>query len=88
MNYLYSQPCFMLSQCSFPSILYSRPFVAMDTTEPYFVRLPTIILSEVVTFMKGVVNSQSSDWKEILDRVLEKEHNQAFKISEDKHLPF
>jgi hypothetical protein len=60
----------------------------MDTTEPYFVRLPTIILSEVVTFMKGVVNSQSSDWKEILDRVLEKEHNQAFKISEDKHLPF
>jgi hypothetical protein len=45
--------------------------VAVDTPCPYFVRLPEITLSEVVTFMEDDPHSQSLDWRELLDNVLE-----------------
>jgi hypothetical protein len=66
-------------------ILLAIPF-AIDTPNPYFVRLPKITLSEVVTFIKDDVNSPSSDWRETLDKVLEEQHNYPFEIQPT--LPF
>lgn len=64
-------------------ILSSIPF-AVDTTNPYFIRLSKITLSEVVTFAED----QSLDWRDALDKVLEKQHNSAFEFSPDTPLPF
>ncbi|KXG50185.1 Alcohol acetyltransferase [Penicillium griseofulvum] len=62
--------------------------VATDTPNPYFVRLPKIILNEVVTFIKHDVTSPSSDWSETLDKVLEEEHNHPFEVKPNTTLPF
>ncbi|KAJ6137188.1 Alcohol acetyltransferase [Penicillium samsonianum] len=68
-------------------ILSAIPF-AIDTPNPYFVRLPKITLSEVVTFMEDEANSPSSDWTEILDKVLQDQHNCPFEIQPKGSLPF
>lgn len=65
-------------------ILSAIPF-AVDTPNPYFIRLPKIVLSEVVTFVK---DDSSSDWIEILDEVIEEQHNRPFDIQLNKNLPF
>jgi hypothetical protein len=68
-------------------ILSAIPF-AIDTPNPYFVRLPNIRLSEVVAFMEDDATSPRSDWREILDNVLEEQHNCPFEIQPNKTLPF
>ncbi|CAG8908817.1 unnamed protein product [Penicillium egyptiacum] len=68
-------------------ILSAIPF-AIDTPNPYFVRLPKITLSEVVEFMEDDTNSPSSDWGEILHKVLEEQHNCPFGVQPNKTLPF
>ncbi|KAL3472736.1 hypothetical protein BJX99DRAFT_210569 [Aspergillus californicus] len=67
-------------------ILSAVPF-AVDTPNPYFVRLPTITLSEVVTFVKDA-HPPSLDWEEVLDKVLEEQHNRPFEIQPNRNLPF
>ncbi|KAJ6178288.1 Alcohol acetyltransferase [Penicillium mononematosum] len=68
-------------------ILSAIPF-AIDTPNPYFVRLPRITLSEIVTFIKDDVNLPNSDWIEVLDKVLEEQHNCPFEVQPSKTLPF
>ncbi|KAJ5410651.1 Alcohol acetyltransferase [Penicillium crustosum] len=68
-------------------ILSAVPF-AVETPNPYFVRLPKIKLSEVVIFMEEEANSPSLDWREILDKVLEQQHNCPFEIQPKDSLPF
>jgi Alcohol acetyltransferase len=62
--------------------------LAVDTTSPYWVRVPEITLTEIVTFAEDDLHSQSSDWQVALDKVIEEQHNSAFKFSPDHPLPF
>ncbi|KAE8379873.1 hypothetical protein BDV26DRAFT_303344 [Aspergillus bertholletiae] len=71
-------------------LIWKHPIVsavplAVDTTCPHFVRLPSITLSKVVTFIEDDDGSKSSDGREYLDHVLEEQHNRPF---EDQTLPF
>ncbi|KAL4992678.1 hypothetical protein BDW68DRAFT_173066 [Aspergillus falconensis] len=69
------------------SILSAVPLGA-GTPNPYFARLPKIVLNEVVTFVEEDSGSPNSDWQEILDRVLEQQHNLPFETQSIKSLPF
>ncbi|CAI7600544.1 unnamed protein product [Penicillium viridicatum] len=68
-------------------ILSAIPF-AINTPNPYFVRLPKIKLSEVVFLMEEEANSPSSDGTETLDMVLQEQHNCPFEIDPKRPLPF
>ncbi|KAJ5615000.1 hypothetical protein N7537_000114 [Penicillium hordei] len=68
-------------------ILSAIPF-AIDTPNPYFVRLPKITLSEVVSLMEEEANPSSSDGRETLDKVLQEQHNCPFEIDPKRPLPF
>lgn len=48
---------------------------ATETTKPYFVRLPTLDLDHVVSFFEDDANEE---WRDFVDKVLEKEHNTPF----------
>lgn len=62
--------------------------LAIETPDPYFVRLHQIALSEVVTFVEEDANPPSPDWQEILDKVLEEQHNCPFEVQSNRTLPF
>jgi hypothetical protein len=62
--------------------------LAIETPDPCFVRLPKISLSEVVTFVEEDANPPSPDWKTIIDRVLEEQHNCPFEAQSNGTLPF
>lgn len=62
--------------------------LAAETPNPYFARISKINLSQVVTFVKEDVNHPSSNWEEILDKVLEEQHNRPFEIQSNQPLPF
>ncbi|KAF7592547.1 hypothetical protein BBP40_012771 [Aspergillus hancockii] len=62
--------------------------VDVDTPNPSFVRLPSIILSEVVTFVDNKSHSRSSDWRKELDNVLEEQHNCLFEDLPKQLRPF
>jgi hypothetical protein len=62
--------------------------LAIETPDPYFVRLPKIALSEVVTFVEEDANPPSSDWQETIDKVLEEQHNCPFEVQSNRTLPF
>ena len=68
-------------------ILSAIPF-AVDTSNPFFIRLPKITLSDILTFMEDDAHATSSDWKDILNKVLEEQHNRLFEIQSNKRLPF
>jgi hypothetical protein len=62
--------------------------VALQTPNPYFVRLPEIVLDKAVTFVEEDASSSSSDWQEVLDKVLEQQHNQPFESQPTEAVPF
>lgn len=66
-------------------ILLAIPF-AVGTPDPYFVRLPRITLSEVVSFMEDEANFPSSDERHTLDKVLQEQHNFPFEIDPKRPL--
>ncbi|KAJ5693605.1 hypothetical protein N7536_004017 [Penicillium majusculum] len=68
-------------------ILSAIPF-AIGTPDPYFVRLPKITLSEVVSSMEEEANFPSSDERQALDKVLQEQHNCPFEIDPKRPLPF
>lgn len=68
-------------------ILSAIPF-ATGTPNPYFVRLPKITLSEVVSLREEEANSPRSDGRETLDKVLQEQHNCPFEIDPKRPLPF
>jgi NRPS condensation-like uncharacterized protein len=68
-------------------ILSAIPF-AVDIPNPYFLRLPKITLNDAVTFVKYDAHPPGSDWRDVLDKFLEEQHNCPFKIQPNKDLPF
>lgn len=61
---------------------------AMNTKEPYFIRLTKIDLKQAVRFVEDEFRTENTDWREFVDKVLEKEHNTTFESRNDADLPF
>lgn len=62
--------------------------LAVETPNPYFVRLPEIRLDEVVTFVTRNVDASNPYWRETLDKTLEEQHNSPFLFDRERPLPF
>ncbi|KAL3440278.1 alcohol acetyltransferase [Aspergillus insuetus] len=62
--------------------------VAVETPNPYFVRLPEIKLSEVVTFASDDAYSGGPSRRDYLDDMIEQEHNHPFDGSLNRTRPF
>ncbi|KAL2842401.1 alcohol acetyltransferase [Aspergillus pseudoustus] len=61
---------------------------AIETPNPYWVRLPQITLCEVVKFDEDNAYSRGSSAREYLDDVIEEQHNRPFERSLSQILPF
>ncbi|KAJ5691896.1 hypothetical protein N7462_001319 [Penicillium macrosclerotiorum] len=68
-------------------ILSAIPF-AVDTPNPYFLRLPKITLNDAVGFVKYDGHPPSSDWRDALDKFLEEQHSCTFEVQPNKNPPF
>ncbi|CAG8274887.1 unnamed protein product [Penicillium salamii] len=74
-------------------LIYNHPILSavplgIETTNPYFVRLPEICLDGIVTFVNKDLDPASLRWKEVLDKTLEEQHNHPFHFDHKKALPF
>ncbi|KAJ5357503.1 hypothetical protein N7541_004661 [Penicillium brevicompactum] len=80
--------CYALSNLISNHPILSAVPLAVETPNPYFVRLPAIPLEEVITFMTLNIDPSSPHWRAALDKTLEEQHNSPFLFNPDRPLPF